>query len=111
MAFERFTRPFREERILSHSAGLLVIDKPARIPVHGGDEELAADLVTRLGAWLEARGRESYLGVHQRLDEGTSGVLLFTTARERNAEVSKAVSEHRFLRRYQAGVSLNSPQL
>jgi 23S rRNA (cytosine1962-C5)-methyltransferase len=110
VAFERLTRPFRDARILSDAGGLLVVDKPPGVPVHGGDEALAADLVSRLGAWLEARGRDTYLGVHQRLDEGTSGVLLFTTARERNVEIARAVSEHRLRRRYVAAVTLNSPR-
>ena len=108
VAFERLTVPFRDARVLFDGDGLLVVDKPAGVPVHGGDETLAADLVSRLGAWLEARGRDRYLGVHQRLDEGTSGVLLFTTARERNVEVARALGEHEFLRRYVAGVTLQS---
>jgi 23S rRNA (cytosine1962-C5)-methyltransferase len=108
LAFEPLTRPFRDERILHDAQGLLVVDKPAGIPVHGGDETLAADLVSRLSAWLVASGRDGYLGVHQRLDEDTSGVLLFTTARERNVEIARALGEHRFLRRYVAGVNLNS---
>jgi 23S rRNA (cytosine1962-C5)-methyltransferase len=111
LAFEPFTRPFRDARVLADANGLLVVDKPAGIPVHGGDEALEVDLVSRLAAWLEARGRDRYLGVHQRLDEDTSGVLVFTTARERNVDVARALGEHRFHRRYVAGVSLNSPRL
>ncbi|HEY3494451.1 MAG TPA: pseudouridine synthase, partial [Polyangiaceae bacterium] len=102
MAFERLTVPFRDARVLHDADGLLVVDKPAGIPVHGGDEALAADLVSRLGAWLEQRGRDRYLGVHQRLDEGTSGVLLFTTDRAQNVEVARAFGEHDLLRRYTA---------
>src|SRR3954468_4510834 len=94
LAFERLLEPLRAARILHHGGGLLVVDKPPGIPVHGGDEALGGDLVTRLGAWLRARGESDYVGVHQRLDEGTSGVLLFTTSREKNSELARASSEH-----------------
>jgi 23S rRNA (cytosine1962-C5)-methyltransferase len=105
MAFERLTVPFSDARVLHREAGLLVVDKPQGIPVHGGDESLKGDLVTRLGAWLAARGEDGYVGVHQRLDEGTSGVMLFTTSRERNVEVARAVERHELGRRYVAAVS------
>ncbi len=106
MAFERLTVPFSDRRVLHHEDGLLVVDKPHGVPVHGGDEGLRGDLVTRLGDWLAARGEDRYVGVHQRLDEGTSGVMLFATARERNAEVARAVEQHELGRRYVAAVTL-----
>lgn len=111
MAFEHLSRPFRDARILHHADGLLVVDKPSGIPVHGGDEALAADLVTRLATWLRSRGHDGYVGVHQRLDEGTSGALLFTTARERNPEIARIQAEHELGRRYVAGVNVRSPRL
>jgi 23S rRNA (cytosine1962-C5)-methyltransferase len=110
MAFERLVVPFRDARVIHHADGLLVVDKPVGIPVHGGDETLGGDLVTRLGEWLRARGSDGYLGVHQRLDLGTSGVILFTTARERNAGVARAIEEHRFARKYVAAVTLRSAE-
>lgn len=111
MAFERLSRPLRDARILHHADGLLVVDKPSGIPVHGGDEALAADLVTRLATWLTSRGHDGYVGVHQRLDEGTSGALLFTTARERNAQIAKIQAEHELGRHYVAGVGVRSSRL
>ncbi|HEV8547654.1 MAG TPA: class I SAM-dependent methyltransferase, partial [Polyangiaceae bacterium] len=110
MAFEPLVQPLRPGRVLAERDGLLVVDKPAGIPVHGGDEELAGDLVSRLARLLRARGGEGYIGVHQRLDEGTSGVLLFTTERARNAEVARAAAERSLARRYFAAVSLRSPR-
>jgi 23S rRNA (cytosine1962-C5)-methyltransferase len=111
MAFERLLVPFRDARVIHRAQGLLVVDKPAGIPVHGGDEKLGGDLVTRLSEWLRARGEEGYVGVHQRLDLGTSGVIAFTTARERNAGVARAIEEHRFERKYVAAVALRSAEL
>jgi 23S rRNA (cytosine1962-C5)-methyltransferase len=106
MAFEPIIAPVSPRRVLQHAEGLLVVDKPHGIPVHGGDEGLRGDLVTRLGDFLEARGEDRYLGVHQRLDEGTSGVMLFTTTRERNAEIARVVERHELGRRYVAVVTL-----
>lgn len=106
MAFERITQPFSESRVLHRDGGLLVVDKPHGVPVHGGDEGLRGDLVTRLADFLRARAEDDYLGVHQRLDEGTSGVMLFTTTRERNAEVARATERHELGRRYVAAVTL-----
>jgi len=108
LPFEPLLKPIRDGRILHHERGLLVVDKPSGIVVHGGDEALGGDLVARLSAWLEARGEDGYVGVHQRLDAGTSGVLLFTTARERNAEIARASAEHALERRYLAAVTLRS---
>jgi 23S rRNA (cytosine1962-C5)-methyltransferase len=109
MSFDRFLQPFRDARVIHHAGGLLVVDKPAGIPVHGGNEELGGDLVTRLSEWLRARGEDGYVGVHQRLDLGTSGVILFTSSRERNGAVASAFTEHRFERKYVAAVTLRSP--
>jgi 23S rRNA (cytosine1962-C5)-methyltransferase len=82
------------------------VDKPHGIPVHGGDESLKGDLVTRLGDLLAGRGQDRYVGVHQRLDEGTSGVMLFVTTRERNVEIARAVERHALGRHYVAIVTL-----
>jgi 23S rRNA (cytosine1962-C5)-methyltransferase len=106
MAFEPITAPFSPLRVLRHAGGLIVVDKPYGIPVHGGDETLRGDLVNRLGDWLEARGEDRYVGVHQRLDEGTSGVMLFATTRERNVQIARAVERHELGRKYVAAVTL-----
>ena len=78
MAFEALFPAFRSQRILHDQGGLLLVDKPPGIVVHGGDEQHASDLVSRLKRVFRARGEGDYLGVHQRLDLGTSGVLAFT---------------------------------
>ncbi len=97
--------PWRVRRILVDDAGLLVVDKPSLVPVHGGPDGLRHAVVDRLGDYLRGVGRPSYLGVHQRLDQDTSGALLFVTEEERNAEVARAVEEHLLRRRYVAVVS------
>lgn len=96
---------WRVDRILYDEGGLLVVDKPIGMPVHGGDESLAHSVVERLKVWLSTSGREEYLGVHQRLDQETSGLLLFVTDEKKNAEVAAAVEERRLRRTYWAVVA------
>lgn len=96
---------WRVERILLDEGGLLVVDKPIGIPVHGGDERLCHDVVGRLGWWLRSQGRPGYLGVHQRLDQDTSGVLILVTDETKNAELASAIEGRELKRVYRAVVS------
>lgn len=105
MSFEPVVGPWLDERVIVSDDDLLVVDKPAGITVHGGDERRADDVVHRLAAWLGARGKDAYLGVHQRLDKDASGVLLFTRRRSLNAAVSKDVEGHTARRAYLALVT------
>lgn len=98
--------PWRVERILHDGADFLVVDKPSGVVVHGGDEALADDLVHRLDAWLRSQGRGTYLGVHQRLDQATSGLLFFTRRKDVNGAVAAAMEAHRVRRTYLAVVAL-----
>jgi 23S rRNA (cytosine1962-C5)-methyltransferase len=97
---------FRAERVIARRDGILVIDKPPGLVVHGGDERLGVDLVSRLSAWLRVDGHDGYLGVHSRLDVGTSGVLPLVTERARNAELAAEIEAGRASRTYVAAVSL-----
>jgi len=95
-------------RVLNDDHGLIVVDKPSGIAVHGGDEGLKDDVVERLRAMFRARGEADYLGVHQRLDKETSGVLLFTRDPQRNADVAQAFESHVAQKKYVAVVALDS---
>jgi 23S rRNA (cytosine1962-C5)-methyltransferase len=106
--FEAITAPIRSGRVLHFDGRLLVVDKPSGIPVHGGDESLEGDLVSRLSAFLKEQGTDGYLGVHQRLDLGTSGVILFTASRESNPEIARAAEQRKLERTYVAAVTLES---
>lgn len=98
--------PFRAERVIARRDGILVVDKPPGMVVHGGDERLAADLVARLAQLLRADGHDGYLGVHSRLDVGTSGVLPFATERDVNAGLAREIERGDGERVYVAAVSL-----
>lgn len=99
--------PFRAERVIARRDGILVIDKPPGMVVHGGDEQRRGDVVSRLREVLVQSGEDGYLGVHSRLDVGTSGVLPFTTSRDVNAEVAAEIERGAAERVYVAAVSIS----
>ncbi|MEJ5199505.1 MAG: pseudouridine synthase, partial [Anaerolineae bacterium] len=74
--------------ILYEDADLVVVDKPAGMPTHAADpnDPYPADALRVVQAQI---GRP-YLGMHQRLDAETSGVLLFAGRREVNAALARA---------------------
>jgi 23S rRNA (cytosine1962-C5)-methyltransferase len=106
--FERGLVPFRAQRVLCDDQDVLVVDKPFELAVHGGDESFPDDAVRRLALLLSEQGQDPYLGVHQRLDKATSGVLLFTRRRELNARVAEDFEKHAIERVYVAVVTLGS---
>jgi len=60
-----------------------VVNKPAGLLFHPTDDPSAPSLVGQLQAQL------GYLGTHQRLDQGTSGVVLFSLSREVNPALAR----------------------
>jgi 23S rRNA (cytosine1962-C5)-methyltransferase len=94
---------FRDRWILHEDGDVIVLDKPAGIPTHAPDPSRIDDVVTRLTAHLRARGdARAYLGTHQRLDQGTSGVLLFTRRKEVNAAIAEQFEKRRAIKTYTA---------
>jgi len=75
---------FRDAWVVHDDGTLLVVDKPAGVPSQAADPEQPDDVVTRLRAHLGG----AYLGVHQRLDKDTSGLLVFARRREANASLA-----------------------
>jgi 23S rRNA (cytosine1962-C5)-methyltransferase len=74
--------------ILFQDPDLVVVDKPVGIPTHAPDpgDPYPGDAL-RI---VQAQTGLSYLGMHQRLDADTSGVLLFTARREANKALAAA---------------------
>ena len=67
---------------------LVVVNKPAGVPTHAADpgDPYPADALRV----VQAQTGRPYLGMHQRLDAETSGVLLFAGRREANAGLARA---------------------
>ncbi|AUX46282.1 uncharacterized protein SOCE26_077870 [Sorangium cellulosum] len=97
---------FHPAWILGEDEDLIVVDKPAGLSTHAPEPDRLDDVVTRLRAFLRARGdAEAYLGIHQRLDRDTSGVLLFTRRREANPAVARQFEGRAVQKSYVAAVS------
>lgn len=99
---------FDPEAIVFEDEDLIVIDKPAGVPSQAAREDRPDDVVTRLKAYLGARDGVAadrvYLGVHQRLDRDTSGILLFTKRAQANASIAKQFEKRSLKKRYFAAV-------
>lgn len=103
--------PWPDRRVIAFDDVWIAVDKPLGIPVHGGDERERSDVVSRLADWLEARGEDTYLGVHQRLDQDASGVLFFTRSRSVNKDVARDMEQHRAERTYVVGIEVDAQKL
>lgn len=80
---------WEDERVLHESADVIAVDKPHGVSTHAPDAAATGDVVDRLGRRFAERGVDTYLGIHQRLDRDTSGVLLFARRKAANAALAK----------------------
>ena len=97
---------WRAERILHEDPDLVVIDKPPGVPTHAPEPDRVDDAHTRVLAFLVERGeREPYLGIHQRLDRDTSGVLLFTRRKQANRAIAEQFEQRKVHKTYVACVT------
>lgn len=101
---ERAFPSFRDAWIVFEDDALVVVDKPPFVPFQAVEQGRADDLVSRLRAHLEARGAHGYLGVHQRLDKDTSGLVLLVRDREANARVAAQFERRQVQKTYLACV-------
>jgi 23S rRNA (cytosine1962-C5)-methyltransferase len=96
---------FRDAWIVYEDPDLLVVDKPVGVSSQASDPAQPDDVVTRLKRFLGARGGAGYIGVHQRLDRDTSGLLVFARRREANAGLAAQFEGRRVAKTYVAGVT------
>lgn len=81
---------FGPERLLFEDADLLVVDKPPGIPMHANLDPDRPHLVALVEDLLRRRdGEAGYLGIHQRLDLDTSGVVLFSRSQRANPGLAR----------------------
>ncbi|HEY8088451.1 MAG TPA: pseudouridine synthase, partial [Polyangiaceae bacterium] len=92
---------FRAEWVVHDDGEVIVVDKPVGVSSQAAEEGRPDDVVTRLSAWLGG----AYLGVHQRLDRDTSGLLLFARKKENNAALAKQFEGRSVKKSYLAGVA------
>ena len=83
---------FDERRILFEDDALIAVDKPPGLPTVATADPARAHLVGLVEQLLAARGgaaKRETLGVHQRLDRDTSGVVLFVKDPAANASLAR----------------------
>jgi len=97
---------FRDAWILHDDGDVIVVDKPSCMSTHETEPGDTDHAVARLAAHLRARGQRDYLGIHQRLDKDTSGVLLFSRNPARNKALAAEFEGRRVEKAYVAGVVL-----
>lgn len=114
MAFLRAGLPplwteFPAARLLHEDDDIIVIDKPWGLATHAPEKDRRDDVVSWLRASFEARSQSGYLGIHQRLDRDTSGVLLFARRKEANRALAAELEGRRAKKTYLAVVSGRVP--
>lgn len=91
--------------IVLESEDVLVVDKPPFVPSQASGAA-ADDLPARLAAHRVARGdADPYVGVHQRLDRATSGLVVYAKRREANAWLARAFEGRTVEKEYVAAVA------
>jgi RluA family pseudouridine synthase len=100
------------DRILFEDEDLIFIDKPPGLPAQPTLDEARDSLFGAVGRFFVSRDgiARPYVGVHQRLDRDTSGVVLFTKSRRVNAAVARSFEKHSVKKIYQA-ITSSRPDL
>ena len=89
--------PFEEDWILHSDTALLIAAKPAGLPTQGRRD---ADYMAFYELLREKLG--SYLALHHRLDQDTSGLMLFCREPKLNSDIAKVFNERRVEKGYLA---------
>ncbi len=106
-------RPFvlTAARVLFEDDGLIVVDKPPGLPTAPTVDPGRPSLFEAVRAYLARRsGGEVYLGLHQRLDRDTSGVVLFSKDRAVNPALAEAFAGGAVAKTYHA-LTVRPPRL
>lgn len=92
--------------IVHEDGALVVVDKPPFVSTQAAREGVRDDLVSRLQDYLSRRdGAKIALGVHQRLDKETSGLVLYVKDPKANKAVAAAFEGRSVEKTYVAAVT------
>ena len=90
-------------RIIHEDSALIVLDKPAGVPVQPTRRSGRGCLLDAVRAHRQAAlGPEAYVGLLHRIDRDTSGLVLFSTDRRANHSLARGFAEHSIDRAYDA---------
>ena len=89
--------------ILYEDEALIAVNKPPGLPTPPTVDPARPHLLGIVQRYLEQRGRRrAYVGLHQRLDRDTSGVVLFTKERAANAGLADLFARREVVKTYHA---------
>ncbi len=92
----------REVRVLFLDESIVAADKPPGLPTVPTPDARRASLVDLVAHALATEGGPARLGVHQRLDADTSGVVVFSRTREAGLGLDAAFADRRVTKTYLA---------
>lgn len=90
--------------IIFENADLLVINKPAQLAVHPSGNIISGTLANGVAAYFEKNGLKIKVRPVNRLDYGTSGLIIFAKKPEIQTILSEATRDNRIHRIYYAVV-------
>lgn len=98
-------------RFVHRDPSFVVLDKPAGIPVAATKATARGTLSEALRRQLRSEGIERpYVGVVHRLDQGASGLVMFTVRGVANKSVHREFEQHRIARTYRVRVVGDAPE-
>lgn len=98
-----------EVDVLYEDEWLLVLNKPAGLPVHPGPGHYADTLGNRLARYYRERGQEVVFRPVNRLDQGTSGLMLVAKRAEAHEALQNLLHTDAFRREYLA-LTVRAPE-
>ncbi|MNK01155.1 Ribosomal large subunit pseudouridine synthase C [compost metagenome] len=88
-------------KILFEDEYFLAADKPAGLPSQATLDKNRPSFFTALQKQLQnERGPDFYLGLHHRLDQGTSGVMIFAKSKAANTPLADLFKKHQIQKTY-----------
>ncbi len=104
LPFARVWAPWWPERVLYRDADFCVLDKPAGVSCQSATTEHCDDVYQRWRLYTQQNPVSGLvaddLGVHQRLDQMTSGVMLLTSSAAAHASMAKQFATKQVKKRY-----------
>lgn len=98
-------------RIVLEDPAFVVVDKPPGIPATATRVSARGTVSDALLRWLERKGvARPYVGIVHRLDQGASGLIVFTTRSVANQSLHRQFESHRIERIYRVGVEDEPPE-
>jgi len=98
-------------RFVYRDPSFVVLDKPAGVPVAQTRDSARGTLAEALRRTLVDEGvLRPYVGIVHRLDQGASGLVLFTVRSVANKSMHRQFAEHRIERHYRVRVEGEPPE-